>query len=588
MTTMKSPIITMLAAWGCALAITLLVAARAVHATEPDEIATQLQAASAFHKRADYAHSIPILKRIVQKAPGNFMANLLLGEDLLRSGSPQEAIAPLQAASNAHPDDGAAQAYLAQAAIALGDLAMASEAFQSAVARSGGDEQYLTAWANYCLDRFHILEMRLLRTKRGEGTELRIEAWGHPEGSETRETLLEQSAAADSEQRGIWGELGATQLALGKRAQAQESLKEAERREPRGAETLQLEAHLAAEERNWQEAEQRLLALGARSPAELRRVLGSWPPALAPGPEVAGEVWDCLRDPAGLCPLLSAPGEAGEGGGAGQSARDLYAEGRWEQLLALPPVAAADSSESLWRGVALARTGDCPRAIPSLERGLKADEGVAGFWLQACYGNEESRTEERLSKAGDEVALHQLRGDVALRLRYDAAAAQKEYAEALKSRPNDPHLLASLAEADKMLGDTEHARSAAQAALALNPHLISAIQTLAEMAMSERDYAEALVRLKQLAVIQPKDAWTQVELGVAYGQLGKPSEALHYLGPQLARGYPDKKGALHAQLARALRKLGREDEAKQAAAEAARLANASLESGEQRNPDAHE
>jgi Flp pilus assembly protein TadD len=56
----------------------------------------------------------------------------------------------------------------------------------------------------------------------------------------------------------------------------------------------------------------------------------------------------------------------------------------------------------------------------------------------------------------------------------------------------------------------------------------------------------------------------------------------------LKAGYPDKKGALHAMLARALRRLGRDEEARQAAAEAAKLADASLESGENGNTDAHQ
>jgi hypothetical protein len=54
----------------------------------------------------------------------------------------------------------------------------------------------------------------------------------------------------------------------------------------------------------------------------------------------------------------------------------------------------------------------------------------------------------------------------------------------------------------------------------------------------------------------------------------------------LAAGYPDQKGALHAQLASALRKLGRMDEAGQASAEASRLANASLQSHQAEKIDA--
>jgi predicted Zn-dependent protease len=108
------------------------------------------------------------------------------------------------------------------------------------------------------------------------------------------------------------------------------------------------------------------------------------------------------------------------------------------------------------------------------------------------------------------------------------------------------------------------------------------------IAMSERDYASALTRLNQLLAMDPKDDWTQVQLGVANLQLEHNEEALRYLGPALKAGYPDKKGALHAMLARALRRLGRDEEARQAAAEAAKLADASLESGENGNTDAHQ
>jgi Flp pilus assembly protein TadD len=73
---------------------------------------------------------------------------------------------------------------------------------------------------------------------------------------------------------------------------------------------------------------------------------------------------------------------------------------------------------------------------------------------------------------------------------------------------------------------------------------------------------------------------------VAYGQLGQTSEAVRYLEPQLKAGYPDPKGQLHGQLAAALRKLGRAEEARQAAAEASRLANTYLESGGHEATDA--
>jgi tetratricopeptide (TPR) repeat protein len=548
----------------------------------PEDVATLLKTATALHQQGDFAHSIPILRRIVQRSPRNYVANLLLGEDLLRSGSLQDALIPLQVASEARPGDGTAQAYLAEAAAGLGNFSTASEALQCAIARSGEAEQFLMAWAGYSLNRFRTLGSLLQKTKRGEGTELRFEAARRPEGSETRESLLRESATKDPEQRGIWGELGLAQLELGKQSQANESLKEAQLREPQGDETLVLEARLAAMDKRWSDAEELLSGLRARSPAELQRVLALWPRVLVPGPEVTGTLWDCLRNTAISCMLASTQPQSGES----LSAQDLYAQGRWEQLAALPSAAPTDSSESLWRGVALAKTGDCPRAIPSLELGLTADVRAAGFWLEVCYASEVERAAARMKTKGDEAALHELKGDVLLQLHSDAGGAQKQYAEALKSRPEDPHLLAKLADAYARLGDGAQAKEEAQAALILDPRESSALQTLVLMAMSERQYVEALVRLKQMLAISPKDQWTQVQLGVAYGQLRQPEEALHYLAPALAAGYPDPKGALHAMLVSALRKLGREEEAKKAAAEADRLANSSQVSDEHGSTDA--
>jgi tetratricopeptide (TPR) repeat protein len=256
-------------------------------------------------------------------------------------------------------------------------------------------------------------------------------------------------------------------------------------------------------------------------------------------------------------------------------------------LIALPLPAMADPSELLWRGVALAKTGNCAQAIPSLERGMKADELVPKFWLDVCYASEGQRAIVLLSQQGNTTALHRLRGDMMLVLRGDAAGAVPEYAEALKLEPRNPHLLEKQAEAYRTLGDTKQAETFARAALDVDAHEFSALQTLAQIAMKDRSYAEALVRLKQLMAIDPNDAWTQVELGVAYGQLGQPEEALRHLEPPLASGYPDNKGAFHAQLASVLRKLGCENDAKQAAAEAERLANAAFHGVEPGSSDAH-
>jgi tetratricopeptide (TPR) repeat protein len=119
----------------------------------------------------------------------------------------------------------------------------------------------------------------------------------------------------------------------------------------------------------------------------------------------------------------------------------------------------------------------------------------------------------------------------------------------------------------------QRAQQAAREALTLDPHRRTTLRLLASIAMNEKDYPGALVLLNQMLAIDPNDAWTRVQTGIAYAQTGQAEQALRHLQPVLAAGYPDERGALHATLAGVLRKLGREQEAQNAAAEANRLSN---------------
>ena len=197
------------------------------------------------------------------------------------------------------------------------------------------------------------------------------------------------------------------------------------------------------------------------------------------------------------------------------------------------------------------------------------------YQLSICYAVEAGKAAEGLQEGGEDLAaVHRLRGDVLLRLKGDAAAAEAEYRQAIAVRTGDPALLERLAEAQLTAGDTEGARQSAQAALAIDPHRREALRTLASLAMSNRDYEQGLPWLRQLAQEAPGDRMVQVQLGKALAQTGAAQEALGWLGPALAAGYPDEKGALHALLGRVLRKLGREAEAVKAEAEARRLSDA--------------
>jgi len=223
----------------------------------------------------------------------------------------------------------------------------------------------------------------------------------------------------------------------------------------------------------------------------------------------------------------------------------------------------------------------CAAPIPLLEKKLEAQSASPDAAtktrhdLSLCYAVEADGAAAQLNThMQDQAALHQLRGDVLLRLSNDAAGAQSEYKQAIALRGQDPALFERMGEAQMSAGDLEGARQSAMAALAIDPHRSAAMGTLATLAMSNRNYEEALPWLEKMKAESPKDRKVEVELGKALAQTGKPAEALTNLQDALAAGYPDEKGALHSLEAKLFRELGRNADAAKAADEAKRLSNA--------------
>lgn len=225
----------------------------------------------------------------------------------------------------------------------------------------------------------------------------------------------------------------------------------------------------------------------------------------------------------------------------------------------------------------------CHGSIPALEQSLIEKRSghthtmqmETAYELSICYALAAGKAAGELqSGEEDQAGLHRVRGDVLLRLKGDAKSAEREYRQALALQPGDPVLLERLAEAESREGNAGAARQSALAALAIDPHQPEALRTLVSLAMSNRDYDQALPWLRRLTMEAPGDLTAQVELGTALAETGKAAEAYEHLAPALAAGYPDEKGALHALEARVLRQLGREKDAATAAAESRRLSDA--------------
>jgi tetratricopeptide (TPR) repeat protein len=573
----------MLLRLGCICLIPMLAVCLIARTATQTDLEVLLEKGVTLSHRADYAGAIAVLEQARKLAPRHYLTNLFLGVDLLRSGRPVEAIDPLQVAAAVNPTDATAMGYLGEAQTALGDFARAAECFQAAVSRAPHSEETLLGWADFGLERFRALGTWLRGTETGTAVVRRVEAEAMEDGTKAREDLLRQSAAKNPQQPGIWGELGVAQVQLGMPAEAEESLKVARERQPTASATWQLEALMEAVAGHWPEAEACLRVVGERSPAALQKAVAAWPRSLLPDQSQSGSLWQCVRERSTTCAAAASSPETSRA----QSATQLFAEERWERLAAAAPPAPNKTAAWFRRGVALSEIGDCPQAIPALERGLKDGAETAGFWLEICYGAEVDRAAAQLNSQGDEAAIHRLRGDMLLRMKDDAAASVAEYTAAHRLRPKDPDFSERLAQAYFALGDMDRAKQAANDALADDPHRILALRRLALIALSERDYPEALAVLKKMVAMDPANAWARVQMGTAYAQSGQPEEAVRYLQPALAAGYSDEKGALHAVLAGALRKLGRMEEAKAAAAEASRLAD-SFQARGKKSPDDHQ
>ncbi|HWF06225.1 MAG TPA: tetratricopeptide repeat protein, partial [Candidatus Angelobacter sp.] len=349
------------------------------------------------------------------------------------------------------------------------------------------------AFVDFALARFASMSELLRSSRKGLAAEYRLRALAQTEADASRLSLLQRSADLDPTAPGIWSDLARAAL-VANLADAKGFADKALEADSNDQAAKVDEAQIAAQEYEWERAIKLINSLAQNSPETLSRGVSQWPSELEPpvstavsGP--AAKFFDCVREAQSGCHLAS----AGETSSQGSSA--LFREQRWEQLSKLPAPPPGQAGEFFQRGVALAKLEDCPRAIPSLERGLsKSSPDVYGmFLLSWCYSREAGKTADEVQQsAKDEAPVHVMRGDILLRLQAKAAMAVSEYQQALAQDANDPAVLERLAEAQLGAGQTDAARQTAQAALKVDPQRIAAKSTLAKIAMQERDYSAAL------------------------------------------------------------------------------------------------
>ena len=526
-----------------------------------------LNRASILSRDGDYAHAISLLRKALVLAPRDAQANYLLGIALLESGHPADALSPLGIAAESDPSNTAASGYLGDAHMELKQFASAAETFQRAMARSPASEQSLGWWTEFALERYRELMFSLRASDHGRAALLQVAAEDTAD-LKSALSLFAQAAALDPQLDGIWAGLGIAQARLQMNAEAATSLAKARASRPDAASTLELESLVDAGGGDWRNAESRIRDLSHRSPGAFHKFAAAWPHTLLPGGADTSPEAECLRKLSACPSALSPPPSAGN-----VPVQRLFWESRWEELAALSPPPSDDGEAWFHRGMAFVHLGSCGLAIPALERGLFFGAERDASRLAVCYQSAAEHAADQLRAMGKEAAVHKIRGDILLSIRMDPAQAISEYNKALQLSPNDPEVLEKLADAQFSVGEMDRARQDAESALRQAPHRTQLLRLLVRIAISDRDYTNALALLDKLAALQPDEPWIRVEQGTAYAETGRPLEAVQHLEPALDAGYSDERGALHAMLAAQLRKLGRDRDAQQASDEAIRLAD---------------
>ncbi|MGH9517607.1 MAG: tetratricopeptide repeat protein [Terriglobales bacterium] len=557
------------------LAVVVLLGTQCSFAGE-NKLQDLVQQAFACHQKGQFSEALPLLHRAYEVAPQDYFVNLLLGIDSLRTGQPKTAIPFLKRASRLRPKEEYPLAYLAEAYAHQDLYGEAAEAYIKAADIAPGSSESAVAFVDFALARFATMSELLRSSKKGLAAEYRLRARAQSEADASPLSLLQRAADLDPTASGIWSDRARAALVAGNLADAKEFAAKALAADSNDQAAKVAEAQIAAQDSEWERAIKLINSVAQDSPQTLSHALSQWPAELEPpvstavsGP--AAKFFDCVQRSQSGCDLAIASKSVSRGSSA------LFREQRWERLTKLPAPPPGQTGAWFQRGVAFAQLDECPRAIPSLERGLsKSAPDVYGmFLLSWCYSREAGKTAEQIQQsANDEAPLHVMRGDILLRLQAKAAMAVSEYQQALTEDANDPAVLERLAEAQLAAGQVDAARQTAQAAIKIDPQRMAAKSTLAKIAMQERDYSTALPYLRELVDRDPQNESTRIELGKACAQSGALEEAWKDLAPALAHGYPDEKGSLHYLLGSVLKKMGRSDDANEAFAAATRLSEA--------------
>jgi tetratricopeptide (TPR) repeat protein len=203
-----------------------------------------------------------------------------------------------------------------------------------------------------------------------------------------------------------------------------------------------------------------------------------------------------------------------------------------------------------------------------------APEAAAQYETARDLANQSRRAFETfIALAPDSWQAHLFLGDIARQHR-DFPSALEHCTKAAQAQPDNPAPQLGLGTVYWEMGEFDQAGKHLQETLRLNPRSSQATFELANIAVRRHQDQDAVPLLKSYLASQPDALAARADLGRAYLHLGQFENAVD----ELSRAAPgDDRGDVHYQLATALRKLGRTEEADRALRKSSELREAQLQ-----------
>ena len=176
---------------------------------------------------------------------------------------------------------------------------------------------------------------------------------------------------------------------------------------------------------------------------------------------------------------------------------------------------------------------------------VKSAEGL--YWKTRAYNKLALSAYLRLSELPPSVETHELKAKIESKRRQYHEAA-KDWREALKLSPGNPHIQKELAVALYESGDLEGAATLLQELVKREPLATDLNYLLGDTILNSQKPQEAIPYLERVVESDPQMLPAQKSLGLAYLQTGQAGKAIVHLKEALTI---DQDGSVHYQLGRA-------------------------------------